>query len=89
MNKRTILVAGVVFLFALSAASVFASAVNALSATPYQDDSSRDGITVDRVRVPKEIHRRVPIEIHEDDGLGSYEFENGAGGIDSCMYDIH
>jgi hypothetical protein len=89
LNKRTILVAGVVFLFALSAASVFASAVNALSATPYQDDSSRDGITVDREPVRKEIHRRVPIEIHEDEGLWSYEEADGAGGLDFCMFDIH
>ncbi|MFX0053370.1 MAG: hypothetical protein ACFFAX_06480 [Promethearchaeota archaeon] len=89
MNKRTLLAAGVVVLFAMSAAAVFASAVNALSATPYQDDSSRDGITVDRVPVPKEIHRRVPIEIHEDDGLGSYDVVDGAGGCDYCAYDFH
>jgi len=86
LNKKTVIAAGIVFLFALSAMAVFASAMNTLSATPYLDDSSGDEITVDR-RVPKEIHRRVPIEIHDDPGLS--DFVDVAGGIDFCMYDIH
>jgi len=82
------LAAGIVILFALSAAAVYASAVNALSATPYQDDSRRDGITVDREPVPKEIHwRPVPKEIHEDPA--PYEVVDGAGGCDYCAYDFH
>jgi hypothetical protein len=88
LTKRNILAAGIVILFALSAAAVYASAVHALSATPYQDDSSRDGITVDREPVPKEIHwRPMPKEIHEDPG--SYEIVDRGGGVDYCAYDIH
>jgi hypothetical protein len=86
LNKKTVFAAGVVFLLALSAMAVFASAMNTMSATPYLDDSSRDEITVDR-RVPKEIHRRVPIEIHDDPGLS--EVVDVAGGVDFCIYDIH
>jgi hypothetical protein len=86
LNKKTVFTAGVVFLLALSAMAVFASAMNTMSDTPYLDDSSRDEITVDR-RVPIEIHRRVPIEIHEDPG--SDEVADVAGGISSCIFDIH
>ena len=86
MNEKTVFAAGVVFLLALSAMAMFASAMSTTSATPYLDDSGGDEITVDR-RVPKEIHRRVPIEIHDDPGLS--DFVDVAGGIDFCMYDIH
>ncbi len=86
MNKKTIFAAGVVFLLALSAMAVFASAKYTMSATPCLDDSGGDDTTVDREPVPKEIHRRVPIEIHEDPG--SYDVVDGAGGLGFSAYDF-
>lgn len=88
MNKKTVFAAGVVFLLALSAMAMFASALNPMSATPYLDDSSGDEITVDR-RVPIEIHRRVRFWIHEDPDSYEVVDVDGAGGICSCILDIH
>ncbi|MFW9802957.1 MAG: hypothetical protein ACFFFC_09910 [Candidatus Thorarchaeota archaeon] len=89
MNKRTILAAGIVVLFAMSAAAVFTSAVNALSATPCQEDSSKDSISVDRETVPKQMYRWVPIDIRDHEDNWSSEVANRGGGCDFCFYDFH
>jgi hypothetical protein len=89
LNKRAILTAGVVILFALSAASVFVSAMNAFSATPNQDNSSRDSITVEREIGPEKTYRWVPIDIRWYKDPGSYDVADRGGGCDFCIYDIH
>ena len=89
MKKRTILAAGIVVLFAMSAAAVFASAVNALSATPYQEDSSIDSTSVDREIVPKQMYRWVPIDVRHHDGLWSSDAADRGGGCGFCYYDFH
>ena len=86
-NMTIVCTAGVVLLLALSSVAMFASAMSTVSATPYLDDSGGDEITVDRKVVPKEIHRREPIEIHEDPG--SYEVVDVAGDSGSWIDDIH